>query len=159
MLADLDVQSADDRCYGTLPPVCAAGSRRDRRRTVHTQQPVFACVGRHIVCCVCIGLHRAAVWNSHQTQDAWYRPCLRSVKRCYRTVRPEAAPTQTAPVAVSGSERATCKDIRSGISAPALIRRVLRQPSHGPQGRPCATPQHQCPRWGAETPRGAETPP
>ena len=48
---------------------------------------------------------------------------------------------------MGGSERAMSKNIRSGISASALIRRGLRQPSHGLHGRPRATPQHQRPTW------------
>ena len=65
-------------------------------------------------------------------------------------VHPEAALTHAVPVAVGGSERATCNDIGSGISASAFMHRGLRQPSHGLPGRPCATAQHQRPRWVAD---------
>ena len=61
-----------------------------------------------------------------------------------------AAPTRTVLIVVGGSERATCKDIRSWISASVLIRRGLRQPSHGLHGRPHATAQHQRCRWVAD---------
>ena len=54
------------------------------------------------------------------------------------------------PVVVGASERATCKDIRSGISSLALVRRGLRQSSHGLHGRPRETAQHRRPRWVAD---------
>ena len=50
-------------------------------------------------------------------------------------VHPEAALTHTDPFVVGGAERATCKDIRSEIIAAALVRRGLRQPTHGLHGR------------------------
>ena len=46
------------------------------------------------------------------------------------------------PLVVGGAERATCKDIRSGISAAALVRRGLGQPTHGLHDRPRETAQH-----------------
>ena len=51
------------------------------------------------------------------------------------------------PVVVGRCECATFKDIRSGISATALVRRGLCQPMHGVHGRPRKTVQHRHPRW------------
>ena len=51
---------------------------------------------------------------------------------------------------MGGAKRATCKDIRTGISAAALVRRGLRQPTHGLHGRPCEAAQHCRPRWVAD---------
>ena len=65
-------------------------------------------------------------------------------------VHPEAALTHTDPFVVGGAERATCKDVSSGISAAALVRRGLRQPTHGLHGRPRETAQHLRPRWVAD---------
>ena len=39
---------------------------------------------------------------------------------------------------------------RSGIISSALVRRGLRQPTHGLHGRPCETAQHRRPRWVAD---------
>ena len=65
-------------------------------------------------------------------------------------VCPEAALTHTDPFVVRGSKCATCKEIRSGISAAALVRRGLRQPPHRRHGRPRETAQHRRPRWVAD---------
>ena len=62
-------------------------------------------------------------------------------------VHPEAALTHTDPFVVGGAERATCKYISSGISAAAIVRRGLRQPTHGLHGRPREMAQHRRPRW------------
>ena len=93
----------------------------------------------------------AAAWNGLHTRDGWYS----FARTCHDTalshcVQPKAALTHTVPVVVGGSERATCKDIRSGISASALVRRGLRQPTHGLHGRPRETAQHRRPRWVAD---------
>ena len=56
----------------------------------------------------------------------------------------------TGPFVVGGAKRATCKEIRSGISAAALVRKGLRQPTHGLHGRPRETSQHRRPRWVAD---------
>ena len=87
----------------------------------------------------------------HVLRDGWYN----FARTCHDTalphcVHPEAALTHTDPVVVGVSERATCKDIRSGISALVLVRRGLRQPAHGLHGRPRETAQHRRPRWVAD---------
>ena len=74
----------------------------------------------------------------------------RAMNRRYHTASAPRLPRHTVPVVEGGSERATCKGIRSGISASALICRGLRQPSQGLHGRPRATPHHQRPRWVAD---------
>ena len=45
-------------------------------------------------------------------------------------VRPASAPTRAAPVTVGGAANSVGKDVRMGMSASALTRRGLRQPSH-----------------------------
>ena len=92
-----------------------------------------------------------AAWNGLHTRDGRYS----FARTCHDTalshcVHPEAALTHTDPLVVGSAERATCKDIRSGISAAALVRRGLRQPSHGLHGRPRETAQHRRPRWVAD---------
>ena len=66
------------------------------------------------------------------------------------SVCPGAALTHTDTFVVGGAKRATCKEIRIGISASALVRRGLRQPTHGLHGRPRETAQHRRPRWVAD---------
>ena len=93
----------------------------------------------------------AAAWNGLHTWDGWYS----FARTCHDTalsncVHPEAALTQTDPVVLGRSKRATCKDIRSGSSASALVRRGLRQPTHGLYGRPRETAQDRRPRWVAD---------
>ena len=93
----------------------------------------------------------AAVWNGLHTRDGWFS----FARTCHNTalshrVCPEAALTHTDPFVVGGAKRATCKEIRSGISAAALVRRGLRQPPHGLHGRPRETSQHRRPRWVAD---------
>ena len=90
----------------------------------------------------CYGLH---------TWDGWYS----FARSCHKTalsnrVCPEAALTYTDPFVVGGVKRTTCKEIRSGISAAALVCRGLRQPTHGLHGRPRETAQHRRPRWVAD---------
>ena len=90
----------------------------------------------------CYGLH---------TWDGWYS----FARSCHKTALsnrgcPEAALTYTDPFVVGGVKRTTCKEIRSGISAAALVRRGLRQPTHGLHGRPRETAQHRRPRWVAD---------
>ena len=93
----------------------------------------------------------AAAWNGLHTWDGWYS----FTRTCHDTalshcVCPQAALTHTDPRAVGGAERATCKDIRSGISVAALVRSGLRQRMHGLHGRPRETAQHRRPRWVAD---------
>ena len=92
-----------------------------------------------------------AAWNGLHARDGWYS----FARTCHDTalshcVHPEVALTHTDPFVVEGAERATGKDIRSGISASALVRRGLRQPTHGRHGRPRETAQHRRPRWVAD---------
>lgn len=88
------------------------------------------------------GLHTRAGWYSfaRTCHDAALSHC----------VHPEAALTHTDPFVVGGAERATCKDIRSRISAAALVRRCLRQPMHGLHGRPRETAHYRRPKWVAD---------
>ena len=58
--------------------------------------------------------------------------------------------THTDTFVVGGAKRATCNEIRIGISAAALVRRGLRQPTHGLHGRPRETAQHRGPWWVAD---------
>ena len=93
----------------------------------------------------------AAVRNALHTRDGWFS----FARTCHDTalshrVCPEAALTHTDPFVVEGAKRATCKEIRSGISAAALVRRGLRQPTHVLHGRPRETSQHRRPRWVAD---------
>ena len=94
----------------------------------------------------------AAAWNGLHTRDGWYsfaRTSHNTAPLSHR-VCPEAALTHTDPFVVGGAKRATCKEIRSGISAAALVRRGLRQPTRGLHGRPRETAQHRRPRWVAD---------
>ena len=95
----------------------------------------------------------AATWNGLHTRDAWYsytRPCREIALSL--SVRPAATPTRTEEVRVGGSENATCKDIRSGMSASALTRRGLRQLSRRLHRQPRATVTAHPPRsrWVAD---------
>ena len=82
--------------------------------------------------------------------------CAASFARTYHNMAlshrgcPEAALTHNDTFVVGGAKRATCKEIRIGISAAALVRRGLRQPTHGLHGRPRETAQHCRRRWVAD---------
>ena len=119
MLADLDVLWADDHCR-------TAHARQYARQTAATT--AAALYARHDPCSPGFDVELsaayapdymgAAVWSGLHTRDGWHN----FARTCHDTalshcVHPEAAPTHTVPVMVGGSERATCKDIRSGISA------------------------------------------
>ena len=76
-----------------------------------------------------------AAWNGLLTLDGWYS----FARTCHDTalshcVCPETALTHTNPFVVGGAKRARCKNIRSGTSAADLVRRGLRQPTHGLHG-------------------------
>ena len=152
MLTYLDVVSADDHCRTAHARKYArqAAAATPSALCAHNDpcSPVFHV---ELLAVYTTDYMGAAVWNGLHTRDAWYsfaRTCHEMpLSHC---VRLDAAPTRTVPVVVGGSERATCKDIRSGISASARIRRGLRQPSHGLHGRPRTKAQQQCSRWVAD---------
>ena len=68
------------------------------------------------------------------------RPCTATRARAMKpNYRKAAASTRAVPAVVGGSEHATRKDIKRGISALAPTRRGMRQTSHGMRGRrPCS---------------------
>ena len=95
------------------------------------------------------------------------RPCTATRARAMKpNYRKAAASTRAVPAVVGGSEHATRKDIKRGISALAPTRRGMRQTSHGMRGRrPCsgatsmqrhtgcvAAAQHQC-SWCCQRPQ------
>ena len=95
----------------------------------------------------------AAVWNGLHTRDGWFT----FARTCHNTAHShrvcpdhEAALTHTDTFVVGGAKLAACKEIRSEISAAALVRRGLRQPTHRLHGRPRETAQHRRPRWVAD---------
>ena len=89
----------------------------------------------------------AAAWTGLHTRDGWYSFARTSHDTALSDCdHPEAALMHTDPFVVGGAERATCKD-SSGIIASPLVRRGLRQPTHGLHGRPGGTAQHRPPRW------------
>ena len=150
MLADLDVLSADDHCRMAHMPASMRG--------VQLPRPLLHCT--RAMTCVRLSLTSHCLLHMHRitwelllekglhTRDGWYS----FARTCHDTalshcVHPEAALTQTDPVIVGGSERATCKDIRSGSSASAAVRRGLRQPTHELYGGPCETAQHRRRRY------------
>ena len=152
MLADLDVLSADDHCR------MAHARQYARQAAAATAAALYA---RNDLCSPEFDVELsaayapdyigAAVWNGLHNRDAWYGFTRTSHNTALsHCVHPEAALTNTDPFVVGVAARATCKDIRSGISAAALVRRGLRQPTHGLHGRPRETAQHRRPRWVAD---------
>ena len=148
MLADLNVLSANDHCRMAHARQYARQAATATAATLYARNdPSSPEFDVEFSAASAPDYKGAADWNRPRTRDTWYR----FTRTCHETVlshcvRPEAAPTHTVPAVVGSSERATCKDIRSGISASALMRRGLPQPSHGLHGLPHATAQHQHPR-------------
>ena len=152
MLADLGVLSADDHCrmaharqyaWQAATATAAALYARNDPCSLEFDVALSAAYAPDYM--------GAAAWNGLHTRDGWYS----FARTCHDTalshcVCPEAALTPTDPFVVGGAKRATCKDIRSGISAAALVRRGLRQPTQWLHGRPRETAQHRRPRWVAD---------
>ena len=143
MLADLDVLSADDHCR------MAHARQYAGQADAATAAALYA---RNDPCSSEFDTELSAAYATDglHTRHGWFS----FAHTCHNTalshrVCPEAALTHTGPFVVGGAKRATCKEIRSGISAPALERRGLRQPSHGLHGRPRETSQHRR-RWVAD---------
>ena len=139
MLADLDVLSPDDHCcmehacqYARQAAAATAAAQYARNDPCSPESDVKLPVAPDYM--------GAAAWNGLHTGDGGYS----LARTCHDVpcVYPEAALTHTGPVVVGVSERATCKDITSGIIALALVRRGLRQPTHGLHGPPRETAQH-----------------
>ena len=79
-----------------------------------------------------VSVFAAVKQTSHASWFSFARTCHDTALS--HRVCPEAALTHTDPFVVGGAKRATCKYIRSGTSAAALVRRGLRQPTHGLYG-------------------------
>ena len=152
MLAGLDVLSADDHCrmaharhyarQADTAPDAALYARND---------PCSPEFDTELPAAYAPDYTGAAAWNGLHTRDGWYS----FARTCHNTalshrVGSEAALTLTDPFVVGGAKRATCKEIRNGISAADLVRRGLRQPTHGLHGRPRETARHRRPRWVAD---------
>ena len=152
MLPDLDVLSADDHCrmayacqYGRQTAAATAAAKYARNGPC---LPEFVVELSAAYVPDYIG---AAAWNGLHTRDG----CYSFARTCHDTAlshcaHPEAALMHTDPFVVGGAERATCKDIRRGIRASALVRMGLRQLTHGLHGRLRETAQHRLPRWVAD---------
>ena len=117
MLAGLDVLPADDHCR-------MAHARQYVRQRAKLYARNDSCppdFDVELSALYAPDYMGAAVLNGLHARDAWYS----FARTCHETalshcVRPEAAPRHTVPVGVGGSERGTCKDIGSGITASAL---------------------------------------
>ena len=152
MLADLDVLSADNPCRMEHARQYARQAAAATTAALHARNdPCSPEFDVALSAAYAPDYMGAVAWNGLHTRDGWYR----FARTCHNTsishrVCPEAALTHADPFVVGGAKRATCKEIRSGISAAALVRRGLRQPTHGLHGRPRETAQHRRPRWVAD---------
>ena len=147
MLADLDVLSADDHCRMAHARQYARQAAAATAAALYAHNdPCSAEFDVELSAAYAPNYMGAAAWSGLHPRDGWSSLLFvdTALSRC---VHPEAALTHTDPVVMGGSERASCKDIRSGISASALVRRGMRQPTHGLRGRPRDTAQHRRPRW------------
>ena len=138
MLADLDVLSADDHCRIAHACQYARHAAAATAAALHARNdPCSPEFDAELTAAYAPEYMGVAVWNGQHTRDGWYS----FARTCHDTalshsVCPEAALTHTDTFVVGGAKRATCKEIRIGVSAAALVRRGLRQPTHGLHGRP-----------------------
>ena len=119
---------------------------------------MLTCSRRRIVSCACTGVHGScylewleqpahlvesqvhvphasdhAVARTQKKQIGYHARRMRASATAplhLHFVRPASAPTRAAPVTVGGAANTAGKDVRMGMSASALTRRGLRQPSH-----------------------------
>ena len=131
---------------------------------------MLTCSRRRIVSCACTGVHGScylewleqpahlvesqvhvphasdhAVARTQKKQIGYHARRMRASATAplhLHFVRPASAPTRAAPVTVGGAANTAGKDVRMGMSASALTRRGLRQPSHVLHGRPRAPVRH-----------------
>ena len=150
MLADFDILSAADHCrmahnhqYARQAAAAAAAALHDDPCPPEFDVELSAAYAQDYM--------GPAVWRGLPTRDTW---CMYACT-CHETalshdVRSASAPTSATRDMV-GEVTNTCKDIRIGFSAAALVCRGLRQPLHGLHGRPRAPARHTRARWAADS--------
>ena len=151
-LADLDILSAADHCRMAHARQYArqAASAAAAATYVHND-PFLPEFHAELSAAYAPDYMGAAFWHGLHTRDTW---CMYT-RTCHETalshgVRSTTTPRRAAPDMVGEVANTTRKDIRTGISASALVCRGLRQPSHGLHGRPRAPARRTHVRWAAD---------
>ena len=154
VLADLDILSAADHCRMAHARQYARQATSAATAATHTYVHNNPCSPEfriELSAAYAPDYMGAAVWHGLHARDTW-RKYARSGHETALShgVRSTSIPTRAAPDMVGEVANTTCKDIRIGISASALVCRGLRQPSHWLHGRPRAPARRTHVRWVAD---------